>query len=172
MCVVIPLAMLAACGVKPTHVIEPTLVGVIESIEKEGDLLKPRMTDGSNFTVDLNRDRSLFGHSPNEGDLFLFTEEPAPFLVPERTTAADARGYLSFSDSTSSDHCPFPVNTGGAWEEATSVVFAEGPFRFQKAASFERPPWRESDHYAGETVLCLNQSAEVLGELSHLGRSP
>lgn len=149
--------LVAACSVKPANVVEPTPIGVIESIETEGDLLTMTMTDGSEFTLALDRDRPAYGGGPDEGDLFLVVAE----------TAEGVR-YVRISDSLSTDECPFVIAMGDAWEEPTSLVFGETAFRLPKAASFERPPWQKSDYYAEAPAFCVNEQAEVLGELSHM----
>lgn len=151
------LVLVAACTAKPANIVEPTPIGVIESIETEGDLMTMTMTDGSEFTLDLDRDRPAYGGGPDEGDLFLVVEE----------TAEGVR-YVRISDLLSTDECPFGVSMGSAWEEPTAIVFQETAFRLPKAASFERPPWQTSDYYAEDPAFCVNEQAEVLGERTHL----
>ena len=147
----------AACSAKPVDVVEPTPIGVIESIESEGDLMTMTMIDGSEFSLDLDRDRAAYGGGPDKGDLFFIVEE-----TPEGLR------YFAIDTPRSTPECPFVVSMGDAWEESTAIVFQETAFRLPKADSFERPPWQSSDYYAEAPTFCLNEQGAVLGQRSHL----
>jgi hypothetical protein len=148
---------MSACTGKPSEVIEPRLVGVIESAAADGDLLRMTMTDGSALTLDLNRDRPAYGGGLEEGYLLLIAEE-----------TEDGLRYVTISNAQSTEECPFVIEMGDAWEEPGAIVFSETAFRLQKAATFERPPWQDTERYSERPSFCLNAQAEVTGALSYI----
>lgn len=147
--VVAILSTLVACSDKPSDVVMPMTVGVVEEIEvRSGAGAVAHLRSGED--VELSAAEPLLGGSPVVEELLVAgkrNDEGWYFAIPAQ-----------------SRRCPFLIGgTGGAWEEQDSFVFGFG-LRLQKATDFEPLSVHRDPDVPVDVLLCVNEQGEVIGE--------
>lgn len=142
------LVMLTACSDRPSDVMTPSIVGVVEAIEVRSGSNLAVLSNGETF--DLGTAEPLLGHgSPVEDELL---------LVGKR----DSESWY-FPIPAGSRRCPFELGFGDAWEEEESFVFEVG-LRLAKAENFEPLSVPRDTEDPVQVALCINDQGEVIGE--------